>query len=62
MTAIHRRTEIPVGRVRFGIEVLVLVAGWALGGVIGLGTALFATLIGPSVAISFGVVTRVTSR
>ena len=62
MTAIHRRTKIPVGRVRFGIEVLVLVAGWALGGVIGLGTALFATLIGPSVAISFGVVTRVTSR
>ena len=62
MTAIHRKTEIPVGRVRFGIEVLVLVTGWALGGVIGLGTALFATFIGPSVAISFGVVTRVTSR
>lgn len=62
MTALHRKTGIPVSRVRLGIEVLVLVTGWALGGVIGLGTALFAALIGSSVAISFGVVARITSQ
>ena len=62
MTALHRRTGIPVSRVRLGIEVLVLVTGWAMGGVIGLGTALFAALIGSSVAISFGVVARITAQ
>ena len=62
MTALHRRTGLPVGRVRLSIEVLVLITGWALGGVVGLGTALFALLIGQAVAISFGVVARLTAR
>lgn len=62
MTALHRRTGLPVGRVRLSIEVLVLLTGWALGGVVGLGTALFALLIGQAVAISFGVVARLTAR
>ena len=46
MTSLHRRSGIPVGRVRTAIEISVLLAGWALGGRIGLGTALFALLIG----------------
>ncbi len=50
MTGIHRRTGWPVGRVRLGIELVVLVAGWLLGGTVGLGTVLFAVLIGPAVA------------
>lgn len=62
MTGIHNRTGIRVGRVRMGIEVTVLVIGALLGGRIGLGTALFALLIGQSVAISFGVVARLTSK
>ena len=62
MTSLHRKTGIPVGRVRFSIEVLVLISGWLLGGTIGLGTALFALLIGQSVAISFGVVARITKQ
>jgi len=45
-----------------GIEGTVLVAGWLLGGTVGLGTLMFATLIGQSIAISLGVVSRVTSR
>jgi uncharacterized membrane protein YczE len=44
------------------IEVTVLIIGGLLGGKIGLGTALFALLIGQSVAISFGVVARLTSK
>jgi uncharacterized membrane protein YczE len=62
MTGIHNRTGIRVGRVRMGIEVTVLVIGALLGGRIGLGTALFALLVGQSVAISFGVVARLTSK
>jgi len=62
MTGIHNRTGIRVGRVRMGIEVTVLIIGAFLGGRIGLGTALFALLVGQSVAISFGVVARLTSK
>ena len=62
MTGIHHRTGVRVGRVRMGIEVTVLIIGALLGGKIGLGTALFALLIGQAVAISFGVVARLTSR
>jgi uncharacterized membrane protein YczE len=45
-----------------GIEVVVLVAGWILGGTVGVGTALFALLIGQSVAIFLGVLARLTSK
>jgi uncharacterized membrane protein YczE len=62
MTGIHQRTGVRVGRVRMGIEVSVLIVGALLGGQLGLGTALFALLIGQSVAISFGIVARLTSK
>ena len=62
MTGIHQRTGVRVGRVRMGIEVTVFIVGALLGGKIGLGTALFALLIGQSVAISFGIVARLTSK
>jgi uncharacterized membrane protein YczE len=62
MTAIHTRSGIRIGRVRLGIEALVLVLGATLGGTVGLGTLLFAVLIGQSIAISLGVVARVTSQ
>lgn len=50
MTGIHQRTGWPVGRVRAGIEVTALSIGWLLGGTVGVGTVIFAVLIGPSVA------------
>ena len=62
MTAIHARSGIRIGRVRLAIEALVLVLGAILGGTVGLGTLLFAVLIGQSIAISLGVVARVTSE
>jgi len=62
MTSIHNKTGVRVGRVRLGIEGTVLVLGWLLGGTIGLGTALFALFIGQSIAISLGVVSRLTSK
>lgn len=51
MTGLHHRTGWPVSRVRMGIEALVLVLGWLLGGTVGLGTVVFALLIGPSVGL-----------
>ena len=62
MTGIHFKTGIRVGRVRMAIEVVVLLAGWVLGGTVGLGTALFALLIGQSVAIFLGVIARSTGK
>ena len=62
MTGIHFKTGIRVGRVRMGIEVVVLTIGWLMGGRVGIGTALFALLIGQSVAIFLGIVARLTHR
>ncbi len=45
MTGLHRVTGWPVGRVRLLIEVSVLVLGWLLGGIVGVGTAIFALLV-----------------
>ena len=61
MTALHIKSGVRIGRVRLAIEGTVLVAGWLLGGTLGLGTLMFALLIGQSIAISLGVVSRVTN-
>ncbi|NNK91501.1 MAG: hypothetical protein HKO87_03635 [Acidimicrobiia bacterium] len=50
MTGIARRGY-PVGVVRFGLEVAVLVLGWLLGGTVGIGTVLYAFGIGPLVHV-----------
>ena len=62
MTGLHGLTGIRVSRVRLGIESTVLAVGYLLGGTLGLGTVLFALLIGESVAISLGVLARLTPQ
>ena len=62
MTGLHHRTGIRIGRIRLAIETLVLLSGFLMGGHVGLGTALFAIFIGQSIAISFGILARVTHR
>lgn len=49
MTGLHARTGWPIWAVRTGIEGSVLLAGWWMGGTVGLGTLAFALLIGPLV-------------
>jgi uncharacterized membrane protein YczE len=49
MTGLHHRFGWSIRRARTGVEVVVLVAGFLLGGTIGLGTILFAFGIGPVV-------------
>jgi uncharacterized membrane protein YczE len=52
MTGIHRRWGIRIWIVRTAIEVTVLSIGWVLGGNVGIGTLLFALLIGPMVGVT----------
>lgn len=49
MTGLHNRFGWPVWVIRFGIEIVVLAIGWFLGGTVGIGTVIFALLIGPFV-------------
>ena len=49
MTGLVRVTGWPIWAVRTGIELIVLVIGWLLGGTVGVGTVAFALLIGPLV-------------
>ncbi|RPK80549.1 hypothetical protein EES47_28205 [Streptomyces sp. ADI98-12] len=47
MTGLHQVTGGSVRLVRTGIEVLVVVTGFALGGTVGVGTVVYALSIGP---------------
>lgn len=62
MTSLHNLTGVRVGRIRLAIESCAFLGGWALGGRIGLGTAIFALFIGQSVAVALGVVSRFTAK
>lgn len=59
MTGLQRITNIPIGRVRTTIEIIALLIGWKLGGVFGLGTIIFAILIGPVVALFLQLTERI---
>jgi uncharacterized membrane protein YczE len=58
MTGLHRHTGLPVTPVRLVIELTVLVTGWLLGGTVGLGTVLFALLVGPAVGYGLALMSR----
>ena len=49
MTGLHRRTGASIQLVRAGLEISVVVVGFALGGTVGAGTLLYAVAIGPLV-------------
>jgi uncharacterized protein len=51
MTGLHRTTGLSISVVRWGLEITVLVIGFLLGGRVGIGTVLFALLIGPAVQL-----------
>ena len=52
MTGLHARLGWPIRICRALVEVSVLAIGWALGGTVGIGTVLFAALIGPLVHVA----------
>ena len=58
MTGLVARTGLSVRLIRTGIESAVLVAGWSLGGTVGIGTVLYAFGIGPLVQLFLRIVPR----
>jgi len=51
--AVKRTTGISIRAARAIIEVTVVTIGWLLGGPAGIGTVVFAILVGPSVQLGF---------
>ena len=51
MNGITRLTKIPIYLVRASIEISVVLIGWYLGGIVGIGTIIFALFIGPFVSL-----------
>ncbi len=62
MTGIHLKTGIRVYVVRLCLEVVVLAVGWLLGGTVGVGTAIFAVLVGPSVGYGLAIAAHLGAR
>ena len=58
MTGLQQLTNFPIAWVRSGIELTAVIVGWTLGGAVGLGTLLFAFLIGPSLASSLFILSK----
>ncbi len=53
MLAVHRTTSLSLRLGRAIIELIVVAVGWLLGGPLGIGTLIFALLIGPAVQWAF---------
>lgn len=53
MLAVHRTTGVSIRLGRGAIEIMIVLIGWLLGGPLGVGTLIFALLIGPAVQWAF---------
>ena len=60
MTGLQRMTNKPISLIRAIIEICVVIVGWYLGGVVGIGTIVFALAIGPFVSAGLFCVSRIT--
>jgi len=58
MTGLQKLTNFPIALIRTIIELTAVVCGWYLGGVVGIGTIVFALGIGPSVSAGLFTVSR----
>ncbi len=58
MTGLQEITNLPIALIRAIIEISAVVCGWYLGGVVGIGTIIFALGIGPSVSAGLFFVSR----
>ena len=56
MTGIQRKTNFPIAAVRVFLEIAAVSIGWYLGGIVGIGTLLFAFGVGPAVALGLFIV------
>ena len=59
MTGLQKKTNLPIALVRAFLEISIVSIGWYLGGIVGIGTLLFAFGVGPSVALGLFIVSRI---
>ena len=59
MTGLTKLTNLPIALVRAFLEISAVIAGWYLGGTVGVGTLLFAFGIGPCVALGLYLVNKI---
>ena len=62
MVGLQQKTSLPIAAVRAFLEITVMSIGWYLGGIVGVGTLLFAFGIGPAVALGMFLVHKVFFR
>jgi hypothetical protein len=53
MLGLQKISNRPIAQVRTTLEVSVVIIGWLMGGIVGLGTVIFALGVGPFVSLSF---------
>ena len=58
MTGLQKKTNFPIAAVRAFLEITVVSIGWYLGGIVGVGTLLFAFGVGPAVALGLYLVKK----
>ena len=59
MVGVQIKTNFPIALVRAFLEITVVAIGWYLGGIVGIGTLLFAFGVGPAVALGLFIVGKV---
>ena len=59
MVGLQKKTNLPIALVRATLEITVVSIGWYLGGIVGVGTLLFAFGIGPCVALGLYLVDKI---
>ena len=59
MIGLQEKTNLPIAVVRSFLEISVVAIGWYLGGIVGIGTLLFAFGIGPAVALGLFLVDKI---
>ena len=62
MTGLQKKTNFPIASVRAFLEISVVTIGWYLGGMVGIGTLLFAFGIGPCVAFGLYIVDKISTK
>ena len=60
MTGLQKKLGFSIATIRGSIEVLVVLFGWSLGGIVGIGTLLYALGIGPAVAFGLTLIKKIS--
>jgi uncharacterized membrane protein YczE len=62
MVGLQKKTDASIATIRTIIELLAVLMGWMLGGLVGIGTILFVFGIGPCVGIGLTLVEKLSKR